>query len=162
MEKEIPYGYCHCGCGKKTVLSKYSLKSDGRIKGQPIKYIVGHNRKILKIYCSQCHINNRLSYSTLCSECNKIVSAKYRRKRSKDSLLRAARLNRLKLTDSYIRATIKNHSDININQITIEMIELMRKYIILKRLIRNTKLKGEQYVECIGNSGSTINTNQGA
>jgi len=40
---EIPYGYCHCGCGQKTRIAPYSRKECGWIIGQPIKFIRGHN-----------------------------------------------------------------------------------------------------------------------
>lgn len=41
---DIPYGYCHCGCGEKT---KLATKNDSsgkypRIKGEPMHYIKGH------------------------------------------------------------------------------------------------------------------------
>ena len=38
----IPYGYCQCGCGQKTPISKTTDKKYGRIKGEPHKYINGH------------------------------------------------------------------------------------------------------------------------
>jgi len=28
---KIPYGYCHCGCGIKTKIPRYSHKGDGRV-----------------------------------------------------------------------------------------------------------------------------------
>lgn len=40
---EIPYGYCHCGCGQKTRIAPYSRKECGWTIGQPIKFIRGHN-----------------------------------------------------------------------------------------------------------------------
>lgn len=42
---EIPYGYCHCGCGQKTPVSTYSYAKEGRIKGQPIRFVRGHNNR---------------------------------------------------------------------------------------------------------------------
>lgn len=42
---EIPYGYCHCGCGQKTQIAPYSRKECGWIIGQPIKFIHGHNNE---------------------------------------------------------------------------------------------------------------------
>lgn len=37
---EIPYGYCHCGCGQKTTIAK---KTRGDIKkGEPNKYVSCH------------------------------------------------------------------------------------------------------------------------
>jgi hypothetical protein len=38
----IPYGYCHCGCGMKTNLVKFSDSKKGRVAGEPNKFIRGH------------------------------------------------------------------------------------------------------------------------
>lgn len=40
---QIESGYCHCGCGGKTKIAPYSSKRISWIKGNPIKYIHGHN-----------------------------------------------------------------------------------------------------------------------
>lgn len=40
---EIAYGYCHCGCGEKTNLVTVSCKKRGVKKGEPSKFISGHN-----------------------------------------------------------------------------------------------------------------------
>lgn len=42
---EIEYGYCHCGCGKKTTVPTVNQKRFGRVKGQPLRFVHGHNRK---------------------------------------------------------------------------------------------------------------------
>jgi len=39
---EIPYGYCHCGCGRKTPLATETYKKFGRFKGQPTQFVKGH------------------------------------------------------------------------------------------------------------------------
>ncbi len=39
---EIPYGYCHCGCGKKTNISKRTDNNAGCIKGEPRRFVAGH------------------------------------------------------------------------------------------------------------------------
>lgn len=41
-----PYGYCHCGCGKKTNILQFSNKRTGAIKGQPSKFLSGHSQRI--------------------------------------------------------------------------------------------------------------------
>lgn len=41
----IEYGYCECGCGGKTTISKQSDKSRNYTKGEPVKFIAGHNMK---------------------------------------------------------------------------------------------------------------------
>ena len=40
---DIPYGYCHCGCGQRTKLNPVNDRSRGYIKGEPRKYIQGHS-----------------------------------------------------------------------------------------------------------------------
>lgn len=41
-EQEIPYGYCHCGCGQKTNIAKRNFHSRGIVKGEPWRYAPGH------------------------------------------------------------------------------------------------------------------------
>jgi hypothetical protein len=41
--QEIPYGYCHCGCNKKTKLITHTRTSEGLVRGQPFRFIKGHN-----------------------------------------------------------------------------------------------------------------------
>lgn len=41
---DIPYGYCHCGCGSKTPLAFRSRKAWGFVKGEPIPLIIGHRK----------------------------------------------------------------------------------------------------------------------
>jgi hypothetical protein len=36
---------CKCGCGEKTKLSNYTDERHGAKKGQPLRYILGHNTK---------------------------------------------------------------------------------------------------------------------
>jgi hypothetical protein len=57
-ETNIPYGFCHCGCGQKTKISTVSLASRGWVKGKPLKYLHCHRRhtkeEIQKIAVSSC------------------------------------------------------------------------------------------------------------
>lgn len=39
---EIPYGYCHCGCGQKTRLAPKTRSDTGWIKGEPLQFIRYH------------------------------------------------------------------------------------------------------------------------
>lgn len=39
---EIPYGYCHCGCGQLAPLAKRNRIARGQVKGEPIRFIHGH------------------------------------------------------------------------------------------------------------------------
>lgn len=40
---EVPYGFCHCGCGRQTTIPTSTSNFHGRVKGVPIRYISGHN-----------------------------------------------------------------------------------------------------------------------
>lgn len=42
---EIPYGYCHCGCGQRTRISDRNWARMGYVKGEPFKYIPCHTRR---------------------------------------------------------------------------------------------------------------------
>lgn len=44
-ETSVPYGFCHCGCGKETTVAIETNRRDGRVKGIPMKYLPGHNVK---------------------------------------------------------------------------------------------------------------------
>ena len=56
VKTEIPYGYCHCGCGEKTNISKGSHEHRGYSKGQPLKFIHGHNTSKPKLlFCKNGH-----------------------------------------------------------------------------------------------------------
>lgn len=50
----IPLGYCACGCGGKTTLAKQTDSKRHKIKGQPTKYIMGHQSKKM---CGLLHPN---------------------------------------------------------------------------------------------------------
>ena len=41
-DKDIPYGYCHCGCSQKTKIAKRTRTARGQFKGKPMKYLPGH------------------------------------------------------------------------------------------------------------------------
>jgi len=44
-------GYCACGCGERTPISTRTDKRYGAIKGEPRRYVYGHNdsRKSAKV-----------------------------------------------------------------------------------------------------------------
>lgn len=41
-----PYGKCQCGCGGDTSIAKTTKKPTGLTRGQPVRFIHGHNGKI--------------------------------------------------------------------------------------------------------------------
>lgn len=48
-KQSIPFGFCQCGCGRKTNIAQQTDKRYGHIKGQPINFINGHNQ------CGEMH-----------------------------------------------------------------------------------------------------------
>ena len=44
-----PSGLCMCGCGQKTTIARHNDASSGRVKGQPIRFINGHQSRVLRI-----------------------------------------------------------------------------------------------------------------
>jgi hypothetical protein len=44
-EATVPYGYCHCGCGQKTNLHTFSDASKGHVRGEPKRFINGHQNR---------------------------------------------------------------------------------------------------------------------
>lgn len=40
-------GYCLCGCGRKTNIVKYADASKGLSRGQPRRYVFGHEHKVV-------------------------------------------------------------------------------------------------------------------
>lgn len=42
----IPYGYCQCGCGGKTRLARATDPRYGHVKGQPVRFLKGHHRRV--------------------------------------------------------------------------------------------------------------------
>lgn len=44
-EPTVPPGYCHCGCGRKTSLAERTDPKRKLVKGQPIRFIKGHNAR---------------------------------------------------------------------------------------------------------------------
>jgi hypothetical protein len=43
QSQEIPYGYCHCGCGQKTRIARRTNRPQQEIKGEPRQFVRGHN-----------------------------------------------------------------------------------------------------------------------
>src|SRR5271155_570254 len=45
IKPEIPFAYCHCGCGEKTKICPQDSPKDGWIKGQPMRYLQYHHKR---------------------------------------------------------------------------------------------------------------------
>lgn len=44
-DPSVPYGYCHCGCGRKTNLATTTRPALGVVKGEPVRFCQGHGRR---------------------------------------------------------------------------------------------------------------------
>lgn len=44
----IPFGECHCGCGRKTSLATFSNSKNGNIEGIPVRFIHNHHSRHLR------------------------------------------------------------------------------------------------------------------
>lgn len=44
-KRTVPYGYCQCGCGEKTSVAPQTISALGVVKGEPRRYINGHQRR---------------------------------------------------------------------------------------------------------------------
>jgi hypothetical protein len=42
----VPYGYCRCRCGGRTPIATRTDQRYGHVKGQPVRFIIGHNARI--------------------------------------------------------------------------------------------------------------------
>lgn len=51
---EIPAGFCQCGCGSRAPIATRTHESRGWKKGQPLKYIRGHQPKV-QLYLAGSH-----------------------------------------------------------------------------------------------------------
>jgi len=43
---DIPYGYCHCGCGEKTAICVRDIPWQGYKRGEPRQFLRGHAQRI--------------------------------------------------------------------------------------------------------------------
>lgn len=43
---EIEPGFCHCGCGGRTKPARQNDPKRGFVKGQPVRFIIGHHNKV--------------------------------------------------------------------------------------------------------------------
>lgn len=41
----VPYGYCHCGCGEKASIAKWTDRHKGWVRGEPKHYLPNHIRR---------------------------------------------------------------------------------------------------------------------
>lgn len=63
---QIPEGECQCGCGERTKVAKQNHAKYGYVKGKPLRYINGHNRRVVGPRLTSRHIEIKgTTYVTL-------------------------------------------------------------------------------------------------
>jgi hypothetical protein len=128
-QKEIPYGYCHCGCGKKTnIISKNNIKQK-LVKGQPFKYLQNHQHR--KTICKRGHV---IKTKKPCLECAKIVQKGYRKTYKR-------KVQRKDYFKEYDKACMNSINDryiikLHLSELPNYAISLSREIILAKRQLK--------------------------
>lgn len=107
---EIPYGYCHCGCGQKTKIAERTARSKGHFKGEPLPFVQGHKgnkapRNGDKKQCTKCGefkpMTNEYFFSMesaidgFKSECKECSNTRQKKRREENGDALRARQNEL-------------------------------------------------------------------
>lgn len=125
-QSNIPYGYCQCGCGQLAPIAKQHFKQRGWIKGQPIRFIAGHNMVTMPKpadgfkYCSRCRTEKSHSEfrprpgrgDGLQTYCNKCVR-EYKRVYKQRNQERVTRLNREYIAKNRSRLNMLTRESMN-------------------------------------------------
>lgn len=60
---DLPYGFCHCGCGQRTAISVKTRVKSGYVVGEPKRFVRGHGGRI---YSESSYIEQDRGYETPC------------------------------------------------------------------------------------------------
>ena len=63
---EVPYGFCHCGCGEQTSLARDTNRRRGYAKGEPLAFIHGHNSRLYRPVIEEKILEEDRGYRSLC------------------------------------------------------------------------------------------------
>lgn len=95
LDTSIPFGFCQCGCGKKTSISPQSSTRQGVKKGFPVHYVRGHQPIRRGFKQSAAHIAKRCKQrvfieeriSKKCSKCHLVkLSQEFGTRNSKPTI----------------------------------------------------------------------------
>lgn len=62
LKPTIPYGFCHCGCGERTTVSRQNCPRFGWTKGKPKQFIRGHKTKKSLDLRGPFRLNNKVAF----------------------------------------------------------------------------------------------------
>ncbi len=149
----IAYGYCHCGCGEKTQIIKKHSPAQNRVKGEPSKYLHGHNGNLRKTdICAICKINKK-EKRAYCNKCYSKQNCERVKKNRQKNPHKYRKLDiyylqqgRINLSDRYIKDLITKRTQLKYEDVPLNLVALYRSYIKLHRMVRKINLKGEKHV----------------
>lgn len=113
VDSDAVTGYCACGCGQRTTIATQTSTARGVTKGQPTRYVTGHNRRtrpnglpaVNAQTCAGC--GEELPISEFGTHRNPNTGKTYRRLKCKDchtrDAVRWARSNRRRTRDGRLR-----------------------------------------------------------
>jgi len=50
LNPDIPYGYCHCGCGGKTKIATSNCRPENKVVGEPMRFLPHHHIREAKYH----------------------------------------------------------------------------------------------------------------
>lgn len=137
----IKFGECHCGCGGKAPIASRNRHHKGIIKGQPMKYIVGHINRLPPIVgnakvCGRCKEEKPLNqfgpdkrtvsgYRSYCRQCHSVEAYEYRKNIADEKLQEWSdkRAERVRISQKYILDTLRANPCVDCNEPDIVVLE---------------------------------------
>mgnify|MGYP001581916172 CR=1 FL=1 len=62
-------GLCECDCGMPTKIASQTIRSLGHMKGQPVRFVAGHNARLQPKIMATCHPEKQQKAKGLCGSC---------------------------------------------------------------------------------------------
>lgn len=124
--------------------AKWAKENKEKVDGYKKKYFIKNKEKILeknRNYARKKRVNN--IYTNTCV-CGNIFETRNHKKKYCSNLCHLTE-GCYNLSDTYVKTQITKRTTLSFKEIPRDMISLKRALIKLRRLVRKTKLKGEEY-----------------
>ena len=127
-------GYCACGCGQKTSIAMRNRPDRGIVKGQPLKYVVGHSHRFRggpavplgMRWCGKCKTTKPSTdfyashtlcsgLQSICKSCNTKIHRQWRtknRSKSRFYALKHRLLQRYNMSLEEYQALLDKHNHV--------------------------------------------------